>query len=65
MLLKLIAHNRRTDKDQSQKLPFELFNPFMPNGSSHHYQLDKSILKLRVVGVVCFINSIQILKVYL
>ena len=27
-----------------------IFNPFMPNGISLHYQLDKPNLNLRVVG---------------
>ena len=34
-------------------------NPFIPNGTSHHYQLEESISRLRVVGS----NCIQILKV--
>ena len=25
-------------------------NPFMPNGISHHYQLDESFSNIRVVG---------------
>ena len=33
---------------------FCIINPIMPNGISHHYQLEESILSLKDVGVVSF-----------
>ena len=38
------------------------FNPFMPNGIYHHYQLDESISGLRDVGWYFVFIFIQILK---
>ena len=40
------------------------FNPFMPNGISRSYHLDKFISNLEVVRWYILVNSIQILKVY-
>ena len=37
---------------------FCIINPIMPNGISHHYQLEESILSLKDVGVVSF-NSFK------